>query len=524
MAETLIHEPYFNIQTSIMKHFKILSLLLFTMVAFWSCEKDNYPGAKISPFIAIYDLKTLYKGNDVKLTTGNMFGSDYITGVVVSDHSGGNMPEGLIAVQDRRRLNQLRGIAIPLGDEAKNFLPGDSIVVNVNGATLSRVNGIMQLLDVPLTSIQKVSSGNEIPVNRITTADIISNPDKYESTLGVIVKGGFDPLPAPTDVLSGDKLLNDGFGDITLHTNANASFADSAMPVSANFYGIVFNKMIGDSLAPVFNMRSGDDYVTLSSTIEITPIIITGFISDVKGGDGNYEYIQMMATQDIDFSKTPFSVVVTNNANASTPTGYPANGWATGDKRTYKINMSSGFAAKGTFFYVGGTGKSINGSGSTSIASSNWIRSYDYVNNDGDDFGRKTGGLFANSGNASGLAVFRGTEITVDTKPVDVIFISSGGSLYTAGPPEKGYKITNTDWYDVRNPITLENQPYYKSGANTLCMTYTTKDVGYFYVLGGEYNVKLGKWVKARTQSNVELTKESTLIEIEGEGATILKQ
>jgi len=41
--------------------------------------------------------------------------------------------------------------------------------------------------------------------------------------------------------------------------------------------------------------------------------------------------------------------------------------------------------------------------------------------------------------------------------------------------------------------------------------------------MGGEYSVSLGRWMKARTQTNVLLTKTSALSEIEGAGSTILK-
>jgi len=261
----------------------------------------------------------------------------------------------------------------------------------------------------------------------------------------------------------------------------------------------------------------------LSSTISIAPVIITGFASDVKGGDGNYEYIQLMATRDIDFAATPYAVVVTNNANASTPTGYPAKGWATGGMRTFKFNLSAGKAVKGSFFYVGGDTKMINGSGSTSMSTSNWIRAFNYTTADGDGFGTKTSGLMANSGNAFGMAVFQDTVVTVNSAPVDVIFIATGGSLYTAGPPAKGYLIANTDFYDIVNPITLEQQPYYRSGSNTISLVYNTADVGYFNMLGGTYNPSLGKWIKARIQTNVTMTKTSAITEIEGTGATTLK-
>lgn len=504
-----------------MKKIKILLFSLFSLAILGGCKKGAYPGARISPYIAIFDLRDIYKGHDVTLTKANMFGSDKITGVVISDHSGGNLPAGLLILQDKRRLSQLRGISVAIGADAAGFVPGDSVVINVEGGVLKRIDGILQVTGLSKSAVTKISSGNVIPPNRVASNLILAAPDKYESTLAVVVKAGFNPLPAPTDVLAGNKMLNDGFGDLTLHTEDTAKFAKNTLLFLANYYGIVFNTIgTNNQSVPQLRLRTGNDVALLSSTVEVTPVIITGFISDVAGGDGNYEYIQLMPTRDINFAATPYSVVVTNNANASVPTGAPANGWGTGGMRTFKFNLTSGSAAKGTFFYVGGTGKTINGSSSTSISSSNWIRSFNYTTTDGDGFGTKTGGLFANSGNASGVAVFSGTTVDASTKPVDVLFVGSSGSLYL---PEKGYRIANTDWYDVKNPVTLQDQPYYTNGSNTLCMSYTTADLGYFYKMGGEYNVALGRWTKARSQTNVLLTKTSTIDVIESGGVTVLK-
>jgi hypothetical protein len=508
-------------KSAFMKKTIIYIFPLLILAFLWGCKKDNYPGGNISPYIAIFDIRNMYKGQDVTLTTDNMFGSNKLAAMVVSDHSGGNMPEGLLIVQDARRLAELRGIAIPLGAAAADYVPGDSLIISVEGAVLKKVDGMLQITGIQPSDITKVSSGNFIPVNRIPNNLILANPGKYESTLGVIVKGGFDPLPAPTDVLAGDLVLNDGFGEIMLHTEASATFADSSLKVMANYTGIIFNSVGGDGQpVPHLRLRKGGDVTELSAVIEIAPAVITGFISDVKGGDGNYEYVQLMATRDIDFAATPFAVVVTNNANASTPTGYPSKGWATGGMRTFKFSLSSGRAAKGSFFYVGGAGKTINGSGSTSMSGQNWIRSFDYTKNNGDGFGNMTGGLFANSGNACGVALFADSAVTVNSVPVDVIFVSTGGSLSNG---TNGYRIANTDWYDLRNPITLENQPFYRDGSNTLCLVYNTADLGYFNMLGGEYDPVLGRWMRARTQNNVLLTKQSAITEIEGEGATKLR-
>lgn len=512
---------------STMKHISIYTFFLLSLSLFLGCEKtSNYPGGEIGPYIAIYDIRGMYKGTDVTLTKENMLGSTKIAAMVISDFTGGNMPEGFLIVQDKRRLNELRGIAIPLGADAAAYTSGDSVHIEMQGKVLTRENGMMQIKGVTKADITKVSSGNVINSTRVPANQIIANPGKYESTLGVIVKGGFDPLPGPGDVFSGVKTLNDGFANISLVTDTDAEFANTSLPIMANYYGIVFTKTTpkSDSLGVDFRLRKGSDVKILSAVVDIPAVIITGIMSDVKGGDGNYEYVQFMATKDINFALTPFAMVATTNPNAAVPSGPPSEGWATGGQRTYKINITSGTVTKGSFFYVGGTGRMINGSGSTAIPATKWIRGLNYTTTDGDGFGLKTGGLFANSGNATGVAIFEGINVTVNSKPVDAMFISGGGSLYTPTPTPMGYKIPNSDWYDIKNPITLEDQPYYRAGTNTMFLPYLTADQGYFYLLGGEYSIPLAKWTKARTQTYITLEKTSPLTAIEGEGAFVLKQ
>ncbi|MBB6237845.1 hypothetical protein HDC90_002469 [Pedobacter sp. AK013] len=503
-----------------MKKIILYSIVLLAVPLLWSgCKKSNYPGGTISAYIPLFDLRSLYKGSDVTLNIDNMFGSTSISAVVVSDHSGKNLPAGLLIVQDKRRLGELRGIAIPIGADAAKYVPGDSVTINVEGGVLKRIDGILQITNIPSSKIEKKASNVPIPPNRVPSSFILANPEKYESTLVVIVKGGFDPLPQPTDVLQGDKMVNDGFDNITLHTEVNATFANKTLPISANFYGIILNTVTTDGqLKPQHRLRTASDIAVLSSTIEIPSAIITGWIADPMGTDANNEYIQFLATRDINFTTTPFSVVSSNNAGASTPQIYPTNGWALGDLRTYKFNLTSGTVSKGQYFYVGGANKLINSTGSTSIASSKWIRSFNYSTTNGDGFGTKTSNLLANSGNAYGIAIFEGTTVDASTKPIDVVFVSTGGQLYQAGPPEVGFRIANTDFYDIVNPITLAQQPFYRAGTNTLNFAYhpnAVADQGYYYKLGGIYSVTLGKWVKARAANYLQLSKTSTISAIE---------
>lgn len=503
-----------------MKKIITYTFYLLPLVFLWACKKDNYRGGVVSDYIGIFDIRNMYKGEDVVLTKDNMLGSTQITGVVVSDHSGNNLPKGLLVLQDARRLSKIRGISVAIGDAASSYKPGDSVIIYVEGSTLTRVDGILQITDITNDAIQKVSSGNPIAINRVWLHNVVKSPDDYESTLSIIVKANFNPLSNPGEVLSGDKTLDDTFEKITLHTESKAQFANEEAAFYANYYGIVFNITDKDGVrVPQFRLRTAQDVVKLNNITKFTSALITGFMSDAAGTDADYEYIQFLATRDIDFAVTPFSVVTTNNAGTSTPIGFPVNNWATGGLRTYKFNLTTGKASKGTFFYVGGTKKLINGPGSTNISTtSNWIRAFAYSGN-GEGFGTGNTNLLANSGNAFGMAIFEGTNVTAASVPIDVIFIGTGGTISGDG---KGYPIANNDFYDIKHPVTQVSQPFYQSGSNTTGFAYQTADLGIFNKLVGEYSLPLNRWTKVRTQVLDTLTKTSPITEIES-GATILK-
>lgn len=501
-------------------------LLLYSAIMMQGCTKaNNYPGGVLASVIAVADIRTIYKGADVTLDTKNMFGAHQMAGVVISDPTGGNMPTGLLIVQNNRRA-KLRGIAIPLGATAAGYAPGDSVVIDVAGGVLKRVNGTLQITGIQPAAVTKVSSNNAIASQKVATNTLRTSLDNYESTLVTIPKAGFAPLPISTDTYAGDKVISDGFGKITLHTEAAATFAGKNLPLSANFTAIAFGADSSNTVIPQLRMRTIDDAFILVT--DIAPMVITGFLTDPAGTDANYEYVQLLATRDIDFSAENFTLVTTNNAGASTPSGYPINGWAMGDLRTYKIELKSDKVTKGTYFYVGGTGKKIDGSASTDISSSNWIGAFNYSTTNSPNFnsdpssafGTKTANLLANSGNAAGIAIFAGTNITAASKPVDVIFYGTGGSLYDASA-NVGYRITNNDFYDVKNPVTQADQPFNRQGTNTAACTLPVS--GSFALLGGEYNPAIGRWTISRSTTSLPLSNSSVITDIEGDKATKLK-
>ena len=109
-----------------------------------------------------------------------------------------------------------------------------------------------------------------------------------------------------------------------------------------------------------FRLDSGDEAPIIMTVEPLakefrSAIVITGMLADAKGSDTNNEYIQFMALEEIDFAQTPYCVIACRNNKVN------AKGWVQGSYVTYKFNLTSGRAAKGTFFYVGGVNKRLNG-------------------------------------------------------------------------------------------------------------------------------------------------------------------
>lgn len=484
-----------------------ISALVIICGTWMGCKRDtDYIGVTVSPYISNFDLRKLFKGSDLLLNEENLGGANFIKGIVVSNQAGGNVPAGLLLVQNSRiagnGIDSLRGIAFSVGAEAAKYIPGDSVHVRITGSTLKRVNGTLQISGVTAAGIEKKASGRRIILRAVNTGALASTPSFYESTLITVSKGKMTPAPALGDTYSGDKIINDGFGTAVVHTETTAAFATQDATPFADYTGIVVTTATGTQLWP----RTADDIFALPE-IKPSALIITGYLVDPTSTDANYEYIQFKATRDIDFAATPFSVVVCNNAGILSP---PVTGWALGGVRTYKFTIKTGTVKKGQFCYVGGN-KVIWGSGSTNISAAPWIASKQYATVDGDDFGTATTNLLANSGNVAGIAVFEGTVVTGNSIPLDVIMYGGNGAVYAAGPPEVGYRITNTDKYStIQNRKTVA---FYGAGTNTNKFAFPAATA--FTMLGGVYDASTGIWSTGRTATNITLTASSPLSTIE---------
>ncbi|TZF83119.1 T9SS type A sorting domain-containing protein [Pedobacter sp. BS3] len=290
-----------------------------------------------------------------------------------------------------------------------------------------------------------------------------------------------------------------------------------------------------------------------------TKVIITGYVVNASGSDPSNEYVQLMATEHINFAETPYAVITCYTSfSGNYETKAPVHGWVTGlipskstgkkdangnpvedpTSQTTKFNLTSGEVQPGEFFYVGGANKRINGSSSTDISETaaieanraKWIRVLPYHNTStlppwsGDDGvgGGIFGALFGDSDAPQGIAVFNTTSVDETTVPVDVVFFGTWPTaeadqkkLYdNSGSTELGYRICNTDRYSTADGA------FFGKGNNKYLFG-SDGTVNKFYQLKGVYNVATKSWTTPRALNTITMTTTSPLSLIETGSTTL---
>lgn len=274
------------------KIYVALLLLLAGAATFTSCieEDDNPAEGTPNPFASIAVVRDLYRGNDLKLEPKSMMGAYRIGAVVVSDADGKNFADGQLFVQNTSR-GFTRGIVLALGEAAAaTYNVGDSLVIDVTGSTLTKVNGAMTIKGLNPSGIVKVADGVKVTPKTVALGELVANFQKYEGTL-VEVTADISPVPASDETYSGDKVLDDGSGNtILLHTQASATFSGAKLPASATFIGIP--TLEGE--AKQLRMRTITDAVNPSGPI------YTGFPEDFETPDASQKGSYNMANNNID--------------------------------------------------------------------------------------------------------------------------------------------------------------------------------------------------------------------------------
>lgn len=165
-------------------------------------------------------------------------------------------------------------------------------------------------------------------------------------------------------------------------------------------------------------------------------LVISEILPNPAGTDSPFELIELVATRTINFTATPYTVVVCNNGTAN------ASGWVAGGSLSYAFEVNTGTVNAGDVVYVGG---------SSMVTTGTVLRSINTGTTNGDGFGNfATGGVVGNGGtNADGIAVFNSgaAALTSSTVPVDAIFYGSGTGTAVVNAGADGYQLPYNEHY-----------------------------------------------------------------------------
>jgi len=217
-------------------------------------------------------------------------------------------------------------------------------------------------------------------------------------------------------------------------------------------------------------------FYSFTSSAQNPGLVISEVLANPSGSDNSFEWIELLATKPIDFSLTPYSVVVT-----STDPG-TVNGWVEGGMYTYGFNITTGTVAAGDVVYVGG---------SAMLPTGTKVRVIDIQTTAGDGLGNAggTGGVVGNGGNnMDGVAVFNMLtgSLTSSTVPVDAIFYgtSVGTTLVNGG--SDGFQLPVNDRYAGGK---LQATSFFAGDpSGNICVRAT-----------GSYNTATNSWAGQRT-------------------------
>jgi len=179
-------------------------------------------------------------------------------------------------------------------------------------------------------------------------------------------------------------------------------------------------------------------FATIGVSAQNPGLLISEFLQNPAGSDSPFEYIELLATDDIDFSATPYTVMVSNNGTAT------ADGWVAGGSLTYAFEITTGTVTLGDVVYVGGNQMTPTGTILRAIDTS-------VDNGDGGIGDFNASGVVGNGGgNADGIAVFNlpVASLTNASVPTDAVFYGTaiGGAEVNAGAD--GYQLPMNDLYN----------------------------------------------------------------------------
>ncbi len=188
-------------------------------------ERCNGPAS--DAVITIDSLRKLYNGANVTLP------SLKIRGVVISDKGNGNVSNGNVIFQGN---NNDKGIILYYGSNVTYAL-GDSLEINITGATLRMYNGKLQVEGLTTGKTTKLASNRAITPKVVTISQVTAAVSTYESTLVKILNVTFSGGPGTYNGTSGNLNLADATGVMKHYCASAASF--KSMPYPTGIIGSI---------------------------------------------------------------------------------------------------------------------------------------------------------------------------------------------------------------------------------------------------------------------------------------------
>ncbi|MGH1336119.1 MAG: DUF5689 domain-containing protein [Aureispira sp.] len=200
-------------------------------------------GGGPTSFITVGAVRSLFASGTTTVPTATSVGA-----IVISDQAAGNITGRNLVIQ------QTNGSGIVLRLDANNTTlnMGDSITVDIAGATLSEFNGLLQISNVPNANAVLISSGNTMTPRVATITDILANAEPWESTLvkinGATIAGG-------TGTYSGGTTVTDATGSIDMFTRGGSTFAGNPLPTGT----VNITAIVSEFNAYQINIRNAAD-------------------------------------------------------------------------------------------------------------------------------------------------------------------------------------------------------------------------------------------------------------------------
>lgn len=215
-------------------------------------------------------------------------------------------------------------------------------------------------------------------------------------------------------------------------------------------------------------------------------LLISEFLQNPAGTDSPFEYVEFIATDNIDFTTTPYTVIVSNNGTATT------DGWISGGSLSYAFEITTGSVSTGDVVYVGG---------SSMMPTGTKLRMLDTGADPGDGGigSANTSGVFGNGGsNCDGIAVFNmaASAITNSTVPVDAVFYGTGVGSAEVNSGTDGYQLPVNDLYN---------------GGKLSSSSFVALDAD-LTIAFGQYDPTTNTWVTPRTFTTDNATDTSAII------------